>query len=122
VSVNMILHHQIQYRDNCLSYNIVLNPSFVKQLQYKETLKIPHCRTFHKLSRKIVERGKIDTTNNIVINTNKQTEQTKTKQIKQNKQTNKQTDNNNKSSNIHVIPIVFFRCQGRQFTQSQHPV
>ena len=88
----MILHHQIQYRDNCLSYNIVLNPSFVKQLQYKETLKIPHCRTFHKLSRKIVERGKIDTTNNIVINTNKQTKQTKTKQTKQtNKQTNKQT-------------------------------
>jgi len=66
VSVNMILHHQIQYRYNWLSYNFVLNASSVKQLQLKETLSIPHCRTFRKLSRKIVERGKIDTTNNIV--------------------------------------------------------
>jgi len=35
---------------------------------------------------------------------------------------NRQSDNNIKSSNIHVIPIVVFRCQGRQFTQSQHPI
>ena len=98
----MILHHQIQYRDNWLSYNIVLNPSFVKQLQYKEILKIPHCRTFPKLSRKIVERGKIDTTNNIVKNTNKQTKQTINKQIKQNKCTNKQTDNQTITLNLLI--------------------
>ena len=39
MSVNMILHHQIQYRDSWLSYYIVLNASFFKTATIKRNTK-----------------------------------------------------------------------------------